>query len=73
MPSHFVQPYIEQELLVRKDVLDIPMNDSCYLAWNKKVMGNGVKWVLDWLGEESWLNKVWLQNDTSKPLGYHIP
>ena len=72
LPSHFAQPYIEQELLVRKDV-DIPMNDSCYLAWNKETMGNGVRWVLDWLGEENWLNKVWLQHDTSKPVGYHIP
>ncbi|WP_422136012.1 LysR substrate-binding domain-containing protein [Endozoicomonas sp. ALD040] len=73
MPSHFVQPYIEQELLVRKDVLDIPMNDSCYLAWNKEAMGNGIRWVLDWLGEENWLNKVWLQYDIMKPMGYHVP
>ncbi len=72
LPSHFAQPYIEQELLVRKDV-DIPMNDSCYLAWNQETMGNGVRWVLDWLGEEKWLNKVWLQHDGNKPTGYHIP
>ncbi|MRI31397.1 LysR family transcriptional regulator [Endozoicomonas sp. OPT23] len=72
LPSHFAQPYIEQELLVRKDV-DIPMNDSCYLAWNRETMGNGVRWVIDWLGEENWLNKVWLQHDSNKPMGYHIP
>lgn len=73
MPSHFAQPYIEQERLVRKEVDNIPMNDSCWIAWNRENLGNGVKWVLDWLGEENWLNKVWLQYDASKPVGYHIP
>ena len=73
LPGHFAKPYIEQGQLVRCDVVDIPMNDSCYLAWNKENMGNGLKWALEWLGEEDWLNKIWLQYDNNKPAGYHVP
>ncbi|OED44907.1 LysR family transcriptional regulator [Chromatiales bacterium (ex Bugula neritina AB1)] len=73
LPSHFAKPYIDAGKLVRCNVLDIPMNDSCYLAWNKESMGNGLKWVLEWLGEEEWLNKTWLQYDSNKPVGYHVP
>lgn len=73
LPSHFARPYIDAGQLVSCDVVDIPMNDSCVLAWNKENMGNGLKWVLEWLGEEEWLNTVWLQYDADKPAGYHIP
>ncbi|MGI9276125.1 MAG: LysR substrate-binding domain-containing protein [Endozoicomonas sp.] len=73
LPGHFARPYIEQELLVRREVVDIPMSDSCCLAWNSENMGKGLKWVLDWLGRDDWLNKVWLQYDASKPMGYHVP
>lgn len=73
LPSHFSKPYIEAGHLVRCDVVDIPMNDSCYLAWNKENMGNGLKWALEWLGGEEWLNKTWLQHDGNKPTGYHVP
>ncbi len=73
LPSHFVQPYIEKGQLVKKDVNELKYNDGCLLAWNKENMGNGLKWVLDWLGSESWLNKVWLQHDDSRPVGYHVP
>ena len=73
LPSHFVQPYIEQELLIRKQVPELQYNDGCLLAWNQEHMGHGLKWVLDWLGAEDWLNKVWLQHDASRPIGYHVP
>ncbi|MET4692453.1 LysR substrate-binding domain-containing protein [Endozoicomonas lisbonensis] len=73
LPSHFAKPYIDAGQLVRCDVVDIPMSDSCYLAWNKENMGNGLRWVLEWLGEDDWLNKVWLQHDNNKPAGYHVP
>lgn len=73
LPSHFAKPYIEQELLIKKDVPDIEFNDSCLLAWNQENMGAGLKWILDWLGSEEWMNKVWLQYDSSKPAGYHVP
>ncbi|OED41678.1 LysR family transcriptional regulator [Endozoicomonas sp. (ex Bugula neritina AB1)] len=73
LPSHFAKPYIEQELLIKKDVPDIYFNDSCLLAWNQENMGAGLKWILDWLGAETWMNKVWLQYDAEKPIGYHIP
>lgn len=73
LPSHFAKPYIDAGQLVRCDVMDIPMSDSCYLAWNKENMGNGLKLVLEWLGEEDWLNKIWLNHDTTKPAGYHVP
>ena len=73
LPSHFAQPYIEQELLVKKEVHDLKYNDSCLLAWNQENMGSGVQWILDWLGSEEWLNKVWLQHDQNSPKGYHVP
>ena len=73
LPSHFAQPYLEQELLVRKEVDGLHFNDSCLLAWNQENMGSGLKWILDWLGSEAWMNKVWLQHDNDKPEGYHIP
>ncbi len=73
LPSHFVHPYIEQELLIKKDVVDFTYNDTCLLAWNQENMGSGLKWILDWLGSEAWLNKVWLQYDKEKPAGYHVP
>ena len=73
LPSHFAKPYIDSGQLISCDVVDIPMNDSCVLAWNKENMGNGLRWVLEWLGEEEWLNKIWLQHDDNKPAGYHVP
>ncbi|AMO54467.1 LysR substrate-binding domain-containing protein [Endozoicomonas montiporae] len=73
LPSHFAKPHIDAGQLVSCDVVDIPMNDSCYMAWNKENMGNGLRWVLEWLGEEEWLNKIWLQHDNNKPTGYHVP
>ena len=73
LPSHFAKPYIDAGQLVSCDVVDIPMNDSCVLAWNKENMGNGLKWALEWLGEGEWLNKIWLQYDANKPAGYHVP
>lgn len=73
LPGHFASPYIEAGLLVRKDVPDLHYNDSCLLAWNQENMGQGLQWVLDWLGSETWLNKVWLQYDDQMPMGYHIP
>ena len=73
LPSHFAQPYIEQGLLIKKNVPDLHFNDSCLLAWNQENMGAGLKWILDWLGSETWMNKVWLQYDNEKPAGYHVP
>ena len=73
LPEHFARPYIESGKLVRCEVVDIPMSDSCFLAWNRESMGKGLKWVLEWLGEEAWLNQVWLQHDLKKPAGYHVP
>ena len=73
VPSHFARPYIDQGLLIRKEVPDLHFDDGCLLAWNQENMGSGLKWVLDWLGSESWLNRVWLQYDDSKPVGYHVP
>lgn len=73
LPSHFAQPYIAQGLLVRKDVPDLHFNDECLLAWNQENMGQGLHWVLDWLGSKNWLNKVWLQYDQQMPAGYHVP
>ena len=73
LPSHFAKPYIEQGLLIKKDVPELHFNDSCLLAWNQENMGSGLKWILDWLGSETWLNKIWLQYDSEKPVGYHVP
>lgn len=73
LPNHFARPYIEAGLLVRKEVPDLHYNDGCLLAWNQENMGQGLKWVLDWLGSETWLNKVWLQYDEQMPMGYHVP
>ena len=73
LPSHFAQPYIAEGLLVRKEVPDLHFNDGCLLAWNQENMGQGLQWVLDWLGSETWLNKVWLQYDEQMPMGYHVP
>ncbi len=73
LPSHFAQPYVAAGLLVRKEVPDLHFNDGCLLAWNQENMGQGLQWVLDWLGSEAWLNKVWLQYDEQMPMGYHVP
>ncbi|UYM18196.1 LysR substrate-binding domain-containing protein [Endozoicomonas euniceicola] len=73
LPSHFAKPYIDAGQLIRCEVVDIPMSDGCFLAWNRENMGNGLRWVLEWLGEEDWLNKIWLQHDNNKPVGYHVP
>lgn len=73
LPSHFARPYIAEGVLVRKEVPDLHFNDGCLLAWNQENMGQGLHWVLDWLGSESWLNKVWLQYDHQMPMGYHVP
>ncbi|WP_257294876.1 LysR substrate-binding domain-containing protein [Endozoicomonas sp. YOMI1] len=73
LPNHFARPYIEAGLLVRKEVPELHYNDGCLLAWNQENMGQGLKWVLDWLGSETWLNKVWLQYDEQMPMGYHVP
>ena len=73
LPNHFARPYIEAGLLVHKEVPDLHYNDGCLLAWNQENMGQGLKWVLDWLGSETCLNKVWLQYDEQMPMGYHVP
>lgn len=73
LPRHFVQPYIEAGTLVKKQVDELQYNDGCLLAWNQENIGNGLKWVLDWLGSEAQLNRVWLQHDSQRPTGYHIP
>ena len=73
IPSHFARPYIEEGLLVKKEVPDLYFNDGCLLAWNQENMGQGLKWILEWLGSEEWLNKIWLQYDDQKSMGYHVP
>ncbi|WP_067583861.1 LysR substrate-binding domain-containing protein [Endozoicomonas ascidiicola] len=73
LPSHFAKPYIQEGMLVKKDVPDLQFNDGCLLAWNQENMGQGLKWILEWLGSEEWLNKIWLQYDDQKPMGYHVP
>ncbi|PJE79424.1 putative HTH-type transcriptional regulator YahB [invertebrate metagenome] len=73
LPSHFVQPYIQQGLLIKKEVPDLKSNDECLLAWNRENMGNSLKWILNWLGQQEWLNKIWLQHDPKKPVSYHVP
>ncbi len=73
LPSHFAQPYLDQGLLIRKEVPELYFNDECLLAWNRENMGSGLKWILEWLGTENWLNKTWLQYDEQQPIGYHVP
>lgn len=73
LPSHFAEPYIKKGLLVRKEVIDLNYNDSCLLAWNTKNMGQGLKWILSWLGCGEQLNQKWLQADSHASLGFHVP
>lgn len=73
IPSHFAKPYIEQGLLVSKQVEGLETTDACLLAWNQENMGKGLQWVLEWLGDEAWLNNRWLQPDDQASLGFHIP
>ena len=68
LPRHFVQKYIESGTLIKKNVLTLPSADEAFLAWNKNNMGNGMNWVINWLGSKERLNQNWLQQDDSAPL-----
>ncbi len=60
LPYHFACYYLEQGLLVSREVDDTAWNTQCYLAWNEEKRGSALSWCLDWLGDEQQLSTAFL-------------
>jgi len=60
MPTHRATPLIEQGLLVKKELINNPVNSPCCLAWKDVELPPAVKWLLNYLGDSEKLHQQWL-------------
>ena len=60
MPTHRSRILIASGKLIKKDLLDVPKESPCCLAWKNECLTPAVAWLLDYLGDSEKLHKQWL-------------
>lgn len=73
LPCYFARHYVEQGLLVERDIENVHWNTQCHLAWNEEKREAALNWCLDWLGNEQKLNQRFLSLAEELDNYRHIP
>jgi len=63
VPTHLVQPLIQQGELVALNLQRQFISSPSYVAWNQDKHSLAMAWVLDYLGDTETMNQEWLNGE----------